>query len=55
MSEFVKTLVGDARNLAVVAGLVVAAAALVLTGHAGATAYVLPPLTLAGVAWLARN
>ena len=55
MREFVKTLVGDARNLSVVAGLVLAEAALVFAGHAAATVYVIPPLTLAGVAWLARG
>jgi hypothetical protein len=55
MSAFIKTLVGDLQNLGVVAGLVLAAAALVFAGHAGAAAFTIPPLTLAGVAWLARN
>jgi hypothetical protein len=55
MSAFVKTLVGDVRNLCVVAGLVLAAAALVFAGHAGAAAFIIPPLTLAGVGWLARS
>jgi hypothetical protein len=30
-------------------------AALTFMGHAGAAAFVIPPATLAGVAWLARR
>jgi hypothetical protein len=55
MRAFVKTLVGDTWNLAVVGTLVVAEVALVYGGHADSAAFVIPPLTLAGVAWLARH
>jgi hypothetical protein len=55
MNAFVKTLIGDAWNLSVVAGLVLTAAVICFIGHAGAAAFVMPPLTLAGVAWLARH
>ena len=55
MKAFMKTLVGDSRNLTVVGCLVLAEVALVYAGHAGATAFVMPPLTLGGVAWLAKN
>ena len=53
MRAFIKTLVGDARNLSVVAAVMLAEAALVYAGHADAAAFVIPPITLAGVAWLA--
>jgi len=55
MNAFMKTLVGDARNVSVVAGIILIAAALVFSGHAGVIGFVIPPLTLAGVAWLARH
>lgn len=55
MRAFVKTLVGDAWNLAVVGILTVAEVALVFGGYVDAAAFVIPPLTLAGVAWLARH
>jgi hypothetical protein len=53
MSAFFKTLFGDARNLSVVTVLLVVAAALVHGGYARETAFVLPPLVLVGIAWLA--
>ncbi len=55
MRAFVKTLVGDAWNVSVVAGLMLAEVVLVRAGHADAAAFVIPPLTLAGVAWLTRH
>jgi hypothetical protein len=48
-----KTLFGDARNAAVVAALIAVASALTLGGQAAAAGYVVPPLILAGVGWLA--
>jgi hypothetical protein len=53
MRVFVEALVGDAANLSVVALVMLAELALVFTGHAGAAVFVIPPLTLAGAAWLA--
>lgn len=55
MSAFVKTVVGDAWNVTVVGAIMLAEVALVFTGHAAAAAFVIPPLTLAGVAWLVRH
>ena len=55
MSAFVKTVVGDAWNLSVVAAIMFFEIALVFTGHAAIAAFVIPPFTLAGVAWLARH
>jgi hypothetical protein len=55
MSAFVKTLFGDAWTLSVVAILVAVMTALSFAGHANAGAFVIPPLTLAGVAVLARK
>ena len=55
MSAFLKTVIGDARNCAVVAVILLAEAALVFGGGRGLAAFTIPPLTLAGVAWLARH
>jgi hypothetical protein len=55
MNAFVKTLFGDAWNLSVVAILVAVMAALSFAGHAMIAALVIPPMTLAGVAVLARK
>lgn len=55
MKAFIKTLVGDTWNVAVVAAIMLAEAALLWAGHADAAAFVIPPLTLAGVAWLTRR
>jgi hypothetical protein len=55
MRIFIEALVGDARNVAVVAAVMLVELALVFTGHAGAAVFVIPPLTLAGAAWLARR
>jgi hypothetical protein len=55
MRVFIETLVGDARNVSVIAVLMLVEVALVFTGHAGAAVFVIPPLTLAGAAWLAKS
>ena len=55
MRVFVEALVGDAWNVSVVAALMAVEIALVFTGHAGAAVFVIPPLTLAGAAWLAKS
>jgi hypothetical protein len=55
MRVFIEALVGDARNLSVVAAVILVELALVFIGHAGAAVFVIPPLTLAGAAWLARR
>jgi hypothetical protein len=55
MRAFVKTLVGDVWNLSVVAVVILAEVVLVHAGETDTSAFVIPPLTLAGVAWLARR
>ena len=54
MKAFCKTLFGDTRNVAVVAALVALEAALAYGGHGRDAAFILPPLVLLGVGWLAR-
>ena len=53
MGPFLKTLFGDARNVAVVAAVLAAEAVLVHTGHGPAATVLVPVATMAGVAWLA--
>jgi hypothetical protein len=53
MRAFVKTLVGDVWNLSVVAVVILAEVFLLHAGETDISAFVIPPLTLAGVAWLA--
>jgi hypothetical protein len=55
VKALVKTLVGDVWNVSVVATIVLGAVALVYSGRTEVVAFVIPPLTLAGVAWLARR
>ena len=55
MRVFVEALVGDVWNVSVVAVLMAVEIALVFTGHANAAVFTIPPLTLAGTAWLARR
>jgi hypothetical protein len=55
MKALMKTLIGDAWNVSVVSLVLAVAAALVFTGQGGAAAFVIPALTLGGVAWLARR
>ncbi len=53
MKAFVKTLFGDAHNITVVAIILAVEVALIQSGHPAAAAYLVPPLTLGGVGWLA--
>ncbi len=53
MGPFLKTLFGDARNVAVVAVLLVIEVVLVRTGHGREATVLVPLATMAGVAWLA--
>ena len=55
MRVFIEALVGDARNVSVVAAVLLVELALVFTGHANVAVFVIPPLTLVGAAWLARS
>lgn len=55
MRAFVKTLVGDVWNLSVVAVVVLVEVVLVRAGETDISAFAIPSLTLAGVAWLARR
>jgi hypothetical protein len=55
MNAFIKTLVGDVWNVSTVVVIVLAAVALIDFGHAELAAFVIPPVTLAGVGWLARH
>lgn len=55
MSSFVKTLIGDRWNVAVVAGIVLVAYALAAAGQVDIEAYLVPIVTLAGVGYLARR
>lgn len=55
MNNFVKTLIGDLQNVAVVAAILGVTAALELSRHLQAAWLVMPMLTLLGVAWLARK
>lgn len=53
MKALVKTLVGDRRNVAVVALIVAIEVLLVHLGVARDATVAVPPLVLAGIAWLA--
>ena len=55
MSAFLKVIVGDRRNFAVVALAVALAAAMVEAGFVTAAALVVPLVLLAGVRWLAAR
>ena len=55
MRAFLKVIVGDRRNLAVVAIAVALAAALVEAGLVTSAAIVVPLFLLAGVRWLAAR
>jgi hypothetical protein len=55
MKALLKTLIGDVWNLSTVAVVVLAAVALIESGHADLAAFIIPPLALAGVGWLARH
>lgn len=55
MKALLKTLFGDARNVAAVAAVVAVAAALTKTGHATWAVVAMPAACLAAVGWLARS
>ena len=55
MKPFIKTLLGDGRNVAVVALILGLGACTLLTGDPRIAWVVLPALTLSGVAYLARR
>ena len=53
MAPFIKTLFGDARNVAVVSAIILLEFALVRFGLGREAVVLVPAATLAGVAWLA--
>jgi hypothetical protein len=55
MSAFLKTLFGDAATVAVVTLVLAAEVLLVAVDQATAAGFVIPPLVLAGSAWLATR
>ena len=55
MKALVKTLFGDARNVAAVAVVVAVGAGLTVTGHAAWAVAAMPVACLAAVGWLARS
>ena len=55
MKPFIKTLIGDVRNVAVVGLVLGLGAATTLTGDPRAAWVALPVLTLCGIAYLAKH
>ena len=55
MKALLETLFGDLRNCCVVVLLIASEVAMIQGGWAQFAPFVLPPLTLAGVFWLARS
>ncbi|HUI16203.1 MAG TPA: hypothetical protein VL244_00945 [Alphaproteobacteria bacterium] len=55
MTALFKLLVGDGRNLAVVAAALALAATLVASGYAATAAVLLPLALLVGIGWLAAG
>ncbi len=55
MKAFVKTLFGDAANVAVVLALVAVAFGLIAAGQGGIAVYAVPLLAMAGIVWLAHH
>ena len=55
MSAFAKTLFGDTRNIAGVAGIVAVAAVLTGIGHPDWAVFAMPVIGLAVVGWLAQR
>jgi type IV secretory pathway VirB2 component (pilin) len=53
LKALVKTLFGDAGNIAAVAVVVAVGAAMTGIGHAGWAVFAMPAVCLAAVAWLA--
>ena len=55
MSALLKTLLGDAATVAVVAIVMAIEVSLVAAGHAAWAAYAVPSCALVGAAWLATR
>ncbi len=55
MGPFIKTLFGDAQNIAVVAAIITLELALVRSGLGREAVLLVPIVTMGGVAWLARR
>jgi hypothetical protein len=55
MSGFLKTLFGDLATVAVVVIVMAAEVMLIADGRTTFAAFAVPPLVLAGVAWLAQR
>jgi hypothetical protein len=55
MNAFLKTLFGDAGTVSVVVIVMIAEAVLMATGQVTVAAFIVPPLVLAGAAWLATR
>jgi len=55
MSAFLKTLFGDASTVSVVAIVMATEVLLIANGQVALAAFAVPPLVLAGVAWLAAR
>lgn len=55
MKALIRTLIGDVWNVSVVAVIVLATLALIGMGGSAIAPFVIPPLSLAGIAWLARR
>lgn len=55
MKALIRTLIGDVWNVTVVAVIVLATLALIGMGQSALAPFVIPPLTLAGITWLARR
>lgn len=55
MKAFLKVLLGDAWNVSVVTVILLATVTMVWGGHSAVAAFVIPPLTLGGVAVLTRH
>lgn len=55
MSAFLKTLFGDASTVAVVTLVMAAEVLMAATGHPSWAGFAIPPLVLAGAAWLSQR
>ena len=55
MNAFLKTLFGDAGTVSVVLIIMMTESVFVATGQATVAAFAVPPLVLAGAAWLATR
>jgi hypothetical protein len=55
MNAFLKTLFGDAGTVSVVVIIMIAESVFVATGQVAVAAFAVPPLVLAGTAWLATR